>query len=99
MKICPIHSLSNKSRLDFLPPQHYYITFLAENIKSLIVSNEFLNFTPVSFNITPVILLSLWSAGTSRQDYSNPRQPCAWNFRLSLLVVTNWFLSVFTNFL
>ena len=43
-----------------------------ENIKSLIVHSEFLNFNPMSFDITPAILLSPCCTVVSRRDHDTP---------------------------
>lgn len=45
-------------------PDLYYINLVqpGENVESLIFLGAFLNFVPMDFDITPVILLSLWSS-------------------------------------
>ena len=44
-----------------------------ENTESLIVPSEFLNFSPISFDITPVTLLSPWCVAASLWDRCNSR--------------------------
>ena len=50
-------------RLNFLPPRQYLKIKSTQVIESLIVPSEFLNFTPMSFDITPVTLLMSWLVG------------------------------------
>ena len=66
--------------------------FSEVNTKSLIVPSEFLNFNPMSFDITPVILLSPWCVAASRWDQGNLRKRFP---QLNFLVMIDWILFVF----
>ena len=101
VKMRPVKPLPSKKGLDFPSPRYIHnLVHPEENVESLIFPEDFLNFTPVSFDITLVILLrSPCSLVGSCRDYRNPLRNFPWNVKWNFLVIKDWILFVFTDFL